>query len=570
MREITKLFYEWQHKADSSLQDELSVLENNSSLREDAFYTDLKFGTGGLRGVIGAGTNRMNIHTVGLATQGLANYLVRRVTKDDLRVAISYDSRHNSLLFAKTAASILAASNIKVYLYKNLMPTPCLSFAVRTLKCAEGIMITASHNPAKYNGYKVYGADGGQITTEDARSITEEIKKLDMFEDVKHCDFEKAMQTGLISYIEDEVIDAYIKAVRSQSLLHDRTVDKNVAIVYTTLNGTGLIPVTRTLAEEGYLNVFVVPEQKEPDGNFPTCPYPNPEIREALSLGISYCKQRQADLLIATDPDCDRVGIAVRNPDYKKDDKDSGDEYLLLSGNEVGLLLLEYVATMRLANHTMPSHPVFVKTIVTTSLAEKIADFYKIKTINVLTGFKFIGEQIGLLEKDGRSSDYILGFEESYGYLSGDYVRDKDAVNGVLMIVEMFSYYRKQGLSLIDKLKELYSRFGYCKNALFSYDFEGPQGFDRMQEIMASFRTLKDRFSDFKIKKVCDYVDGLDNLPPSDVLKFDFEEQIAMVVRPSGTEPKLKFYVSITSENEEKANVLLTRLKTTLEGFLKI
>lgn len=509
---------------------------------EDAFYRDLAFGTGGLRGVIGTGTNRMNVYTVAKASQGLADYLKKQSSQPS--VAIGYDSRIKSGVFARVAAGVFAANGIRVHIWPKLMPVPTVSFAVRRLEADAGIMITASHNPSKYNGYKVYGSDGCQITTQAAAQVLAEIEKLDIFEDVRRGDFAAFLKKGQISYISEEVYTAFVEHVKAQSVLFGDTVDKNTAIVYSPLNGAGKEPVLRTLREMGYTNVTVVAEQAEPDGNFPTCPYPNPEIREAMELGLRYARQNNADLLLATDPDCDRVGIAVKN--------EKG-EYVLLSGNETGILLLDYICAQRTKHGKMPQHPVMVKTIVTMDLAERIAAHYGLETRNVLTGFKFIGEQIGLLEKQGQENRYVFGFEESYGYLTGTYVRDKDGVDGAYMICEMFSYYATRGIRLTDKLQELYKEYGYCRNTLHSYQFEGSAGFAKMQEIMAAFRRGISSFGGRKVEKLLDYSQGLEGLPKSDVLKFLLEGGCSLVVRPSGTEPKLKLYLSVTAEDAQNA-----------------
>ena len=510
---------------------------------EDAFYRNLAFGTGGLRGVIGAGTNRMNVYTVAKASQGLAGYLIGKYG-EKASVSIGFDSRIKSDVFAKVAASVFAANGVAVYIWPELNPVPTVSFATRYLHTSAGVMITASHNPSKYNGYKVYGADGCQITTEAAEEILAEIEKLDIFADVKKIAFEDAVNEGKIAYISDEVLTAFIKEVKAQSVLFGENVNKNVAIVYSPLNGTGLKPVTRVLKEMGYTNIRIVKEQEHPDGNFPTCPYPNPEIKEAMALGMEYAKNCNADLLLATDPDCDRVGIAV---------KDKNGEYVLLSGNETGMLLLDYICSQRAKHGKMPNDPVMIKTIVTMDMGEQIANNYGVKTVNVLTGFKFIGEQIGLLEKQGKEDSYIFGFEESYGYLSGGYVRDKDAVDGAYLICEMFSYYSTKGISLLDKLNELFDTYGYCLNTLHSYEFEGSAGFAKMQEIMKSFRDGVESFGGRKIEKVLDYSEGLDGLPKSDVLKYLMEGNCSVVVRPSGTEPKLKTYISVSAATKEDA-----------------
>ena len=532
-------------KGDADVEKELSDIAADEAKIEDAFYRNLAFGTGGLRGVIGAGTNRMNIHVVAKASQGLADYIVKSVPEKDRKIAVSYDSRIKSDLFSKVAAGVFAANGIKVYIYSELMPTPCLSYAVRALHCAAGIMVTASHNPSEYNGYKVYGADGCQITTEAAKTILAEIEKLEIFADVKTGSFEQGLESGAIEYISDDIYTAFVGEVKKQSVLSENDqIDKNVAIVYSPLHGTGLKPVLRTLNESGYTNITVVREQEEPDGNFTTCPYPNPEIKEAMSLGMEYAERYNADLLLATDPDCDRVGIAVKTPDG---------EYRLLSGNETGMLLLDYICRKRTENGTMPQNPVFIKTIVTTDLAARIAAAYGVRTVNVLTGFKFIGEQIGLLEQQGKESSYIFGMEESYGYLSGGYVRDKDAVDGAFLICEMFAYYQTLGISLIDMLESLYKEYGYCLNTLHSYRFEGSKGFAKMQEIMRACRERISAIGGKKVVKVLDYAQGLDGLPKSDVLKFLLEDNCSVVVRPSGTEPKLKIYLSVTGVSMQEA-----------------
>ena len=425
INEIVDEYKRWEEKSADIVDIHEELLSMDSNEIEDAFYRDLAFGTGGLRGVIGAGSNRMNVYTVAKASQGLANYVNKHFLESP-SIAIAYDSRIKSDLFSRTAAEVFVANGIKTYMYSELMPTPCLSYAVRALDCSAGIVITASHNPSKYNGYKVYGDDGCQITTETADAILTEINKIDVFDDVKSIAFNEALQKGFVEYISDDVYTAFIEEIKGQSVLFSDEINRDVAIVYSPLNGTGLKPVTRALQESGFSNITVVAEQEKPDGNFPTCPYPNPEIREAMELGLKYCEKIGADLLLATDPDADRCGIAVKD----------GLDYRLITGNEVGILLLDYICNQRQKHGKMPENPVFVKTIVTTDLAEKIAANYDVKTINVLTGFKFIGEVIGKLEEDGREKDYICGFEESYGYLTGTYVRDKDAVNAAFMICE--------------------------------------------------------------------------------------------------------------------------------------
>ena len=537
-----KEYRRWLTKADMdpTLLEELRAMDEKQ--QEDAFYRDLSFGTGGLRGVIGAGTNRMNIYTVAKATQGLANYLKEHFRTPS--VAIGFDSRINSELFSKVAARVFAANGVKVHIWPELMPVPTVSFAVRELGCSAGVMVTASHNPSKYNGYKVYGADGCQITTQGAAEVFAKIEALDIFQDVRIMDFGTAWNDGQIMHIPEAVYTAFVENVKAQSVLYGDKTTHDVAIVYSPLNGAGRKPVLRTLEELGYTNITVVKEQEEPDGRFPTCPYPNPEIREAMELGLRYAKEKNADLLLATDPDCDRVGIAVKNA--------QGD-YVLLSGNEVGLLLLDYLCAEKQKHGKMPKDPVLVKTIVTVDLAERIAEHYGVETRNVLTGFKYIGEQIGLLEKAGEERRYLFGFEESYGYLTGTYVRDKDGVDGAVMICEMFSFYAARGIRLTDQLAKLYERYGYCRNTLHSYQFEGSAGFAKMQGIMAAFRQGISTFGGKAVEKVLDYSAGLEGLPKADVLKFYLDGGTTLVVRPSGTEPKLKLYLSVTAKDEAEA-----------------
>ncbi len=558
-RDYKSIYQTWLRKVDDvDLSKELKG--RNEAQIEDAFYRDLEFGTGGLRGVIGAGTNRRNIYTVAKASQGLSNYICKHYPNGKRSVAISRDSRLKSDVFAKIAARVFAANGIEVHLYPQISPVPTLSFATRYLHCSAGVRVTASHNPSKYNGYKVYGEDGCQITTEAAAEVLSEIESIDIFKDIKLISYDEGFEKTLISYIPPKVLTAFIKEVKSQSLLGKESIDKNVAIVYTPLNGTGLIPVTRTLEESGYTNITVVKEQQFPNGYFPTCPFPNPEIQEAMALGRKYAKDNNADLLLATDPDCDRVGIAVR-------DKDGN--YKLISGNQTGMLLFDYICSRRIALGIRPKEPVLVKTIVTTDRAEKIADHYHVKTVNVLTGFKYIGEQIGLLEKQGKESNYIFGFEESYGCLTGTYVRDKDAVDGAFRICERFAYYKSQGISLLDKLDELYKTYGYTNNSLHNYEFDGSSGFEKRQEIRKKFRSDIKEIGGKKIIKFFDYLPGLDGLPKADVLKFVLEDESSIIVRPSGTEPKLKAYISVTKESRQKAKEEDQNIADNLSGFFK-
>lgn len=519
---------------DEVLLDELNRMGEKEI--EDAFYRDLAFGTGGLRGVLGAGTNRMNIYVVAKATQGLSNYLKKHFSEPS--VAIGYDTRINSDVFSKVAAEVFSYNKIKVNIYSEPLSVPMLSFATRKLHCSAGVMITASHNPAEYNGYKVYGSDGCQITTKAAKEILDEINQIDEFE-VKRKAFEN---NELVSYIENDVCTSYIEEVKNQSFLYGEQINKDISVVYTPLNGTGLKPVRRVLKELGYANVVVVKEQEKPDGHFPTCPYPNPEVRQAMELGMKYAKEYNADILIASDPDCDRVGVAIREKD----------DFTILNGNQVGVLIFNYICERRCEIKNMPENPVLIKTIVTTDLADKIADYYGIKTINVLTGYKFIGEQIGTLEKENRLNDFIFSFEESDGYLSGTYVRDKDGVNGSCLVCEMFAFYKTKGISLRKKLNEIYDKFGYYDNSLHSYEFSGPQGFEKMQGIMNVFRTeCKKEICGIHIVDNKDYLYGIDNLPKSNVLKLFLEDGSSIVIRPSGTEPKLKVYISTVSEKKK-------------------
>lgn len=551
--QIEEKFSRWLERAvdDADLQKELIELKqaNDQKGIEDRFYRDLEFGTGGLRGVIGAGTNRMNIYTVRKATQGFANYLVD--SGSIKKVAIAYDSRIKSDLFAQQAAAVFAANGITAMLYPELMPTPALSFAVRHLVCGGGVCVTASHNPAKYNGYKVYGADGCQITTEAAAEILAQIEKVDAFDDVKIMAYSDALQQGLIQLIDDETVNAFIAAVESQQVTKGLTA--SLKVVYTPLNGTGLRCVTRVLNDIGIADVTVVPEQEKPDGNFPTCPYPNPEIREALQKGLELSEKVQPDLLLATDPDCDRVGIAVNN----------NGTFELMSGNEVGVMLLDYICKQRIAQGTMVLNPVAVKTIVTTDMTVCIAEKYGVELREVLTGFKFIGEQIGLLEKAGEADRYILGFEESYGYLSGSYVRDKDAVNGSMLICEMARFYKEQGKNLYQVMQELYEEHGYYYNRLLSFGFEGMDGMVQMQNLMAKLRaqppkeiagdTVIGTYDYATAKGTGIMADVVHNVPMSDVLEFTLEHNNKVLVRPSGTEPKIKIYLFAKGDTSANA-----------------
>ncbi|EGG90528.1 hypothetical protein HMPREF0491_02714 [Lachnospiraceae oral taxon 107 str. F0167] len=570
MNELTKKAYEtWKNAelSDEALRKELASIANDEEAINDRFYKELAFGTGGLRGVLGVGSNRMNIYTVGKASRGLANY-INSVSKSP-KLAIAYDSRNNSDVFARRAASVFAGAGIKVHIWKELMPTPALSFAVRELGCDGGIMVTASHNPAKYNGYKVYGADGCQIANEAADRILDEINNVDTFSDYKLVDFEEGLKSGIIEYVSEDTFNAFIDAVSTQTFIGDDIV-KNVKIAYTPLYGTGLRSVTTCLKKNGFTNIEVVKEQATPNGDFPTCPYPNPEIREALEVGLNVAKEVGADILIATDPDCDRVGIAVKQ----------NDDFRLFSGNEVGVLLTDFIAKRKVAMGIMPKKPVVVKTIVTTDLVNRVADDYGIETRDVLTGFKYIGDQIANLEKDGEVYRYLLGFEESYGYLSGSYVRDKDAVNGAYLIAQMFAYYKAQNKSLLEVLDGLYEKYGYYLNTLYSFEFEGESGMKKMDAIMDTFRNnIPKDIAGVKILEVRDYETSTQtnlatgekkpiDLPKSNVIKYILEGNSSAVLRPSGTEPKLKLYLAISSENEASARELESKISNEVKKSL--
>ena len=565
-------YLEWTSKTleDADLTAELEAVRDNEEEINDRFYRDLEFGTGGLRGVIGAGTNRMNIYTVRKATQGVADYI--NANFKDGSIAISYDSRIKSDVFAREVARVCAANGVKAHIYPELMPTPALSFAVRELKCSMGVMITASHNPAKYNGYKAYGPDGCQITNETADAVLANILSVNEFDDVKTVSFEEGLASGMISYIGPEVVESYYANVLKHSIHSEIVKTSGFKVVYTPLNGTGNKPVREILKRIGIQDVTVVKEQELPDGNFPTCPFPNPEIKQALELGMKYCEETGSDLLLATDPDCDRVGIAVKwNGDYK-----------LLTGNEVGALLLDYIASQRIAMGTMPPKPLAVKTIVTTDLCEFIAKKYGVELVNVLTGFKFIGEQIGRMEAKGEQDNYIFGFEESYGYLAGTYVRDKDAVVASMLICEMAAFYSKQGKNLVEVLQGLYDTYGYFLCTQQSFAFEGEQGMADMKKIMQELRANPAKeigpdkvlgFGDYLASSHTDMVSGektVINLPKSDVLMYELENGCKAVIRPSGTEPKIKIYYFVLRENEAAAREKEKELQSSFTKLLKI
>lgn len=542
-----------QENLDKELLDELKSADDI----QDRFYKELEFGTGGLRGVIGAGCNRMNIYTVRKATKGLADYL--NASSEPKCVAIAYDSRNKSDIFAREAAKVLAANDIKAYIYPRLEPTPALSWAVRYYNCGAGICVTASHNPAKYNGYKAYGADGCQINLEVADKILEGISKVDCF-DVETVDFDEAVKNGKIEIITEKCINDFVEAVYKQKVSDSKGIDK-LKLVYTPLNGSGLECVNKILDKLGVKNVTVVPEQENPDGNFPTCPYPNPEIREAMQKGLDLCDKVKPDLLIGTDPDCDRCGTAV--PDGKGG-------YYLINGNEMGVLLLDYICKTRIVENKMPENPVAISTIVSTDMINPIAEKYNVELRRTLTGFKFIGEQIGFLEADGEADRFIFGFEESYGYLSGAHVRDKDAVNATLLICEMAAYYADKGKSLLDAVNDLYEEFGYYRNALVSVTFEGESGMNRMNDIMKELRVnTPEEIGGLKVIGNVDYNADGTGLPKSNVLEFNLEGNAKFMVRPSGTEPKIKVYLSAVAPDSESADKINEKLASAAREMMK-
>ena len=556
--DYNKILENWINNAtkDADLVEELLSIKDNKEEIEERFYKELDFGTAGLRGIIGAGTNRMNIYIVGKATQGIAQYV--NANFDNPSVAVAYDSRIKSDLFARYAASCFAANGIKVYIYDELKPTPMLSFAVRHYGCAAGINVTASHNPSKYNGYKVYGEDGCQLTLEATNEVVSYIEKIDVFNDVKTMDFDDAVAQGLIEYISEDACTAYFDAVKAKAVNPQVFADGKFKVVYTALNGAGNKPVRRILKECGVENVTIVKSQELPDGNFPTCPYPNPEIKQAFEEALKVADEVKPDILLATDPDCDRVGIAVA----------VDGEYKLMSGNEVGAMLLNYILSVKSEKGTLPKNPVAVKTIVSTEIAQKIADKYGCQLINVLTGFKFIGEQILLLEQKGEDDRFVLGFEESYGYLAGSYVRDKDAVIASMLICEMAAHYKAQGKTLYDVMTSLYDEYGHYSNSQMSFSFEGISGMKRMAEIMSDYRENPPKeFNGYKVLSVADYKTSVKTdfatgnteeilLPKSDVLAYTLEKGAEVIVRPSGTEPKVKIYLTVVGNSAQEKQEL--------------
>ena len=560
MNEIESRYRAWRSRPDldPALAAELASIEGDEAAITDRFYRDLAFGTGGLRGVLGAGTNRMNIYTVRKATQGLADYL--NATDLPKRVAIAHDSRHNGDLFARETARVLAANGITACLYPRLEPTPALSWAVRYLGCGAGVCVTASHNPAKYNGYKVYGSDGCQITLEAAEKILAAIEAVDIFEGVRLADYDKAMADGLIQLIGEDCLDAFVDAVYAQRVGDGEGIGR-LNLVYTPLNGSGLECVRKLLGKLGVTHVTVVPEQEKPDGDFPTCPYPNPEIREAMQKGLELCDKVHPDLLLGTDPDCDRCGTAV--PDGKGG-------YRLITGNEMGIILLDYICRTRLARGTMPKDPVAVTTIVSTDMATPVAKKYGVELRRTLTGFKFIGEQIGNLEAEGHAERFIFGFEESYGYLSGGHVRDKDAVNATLLVCEAAAWYAAQGKTLLDAIEGLYKEYGYYRNALSSFTFEGESGMHTMQALMAGLRKDPPKeIAGYAVETALDYDAEGTGLPKADVLEYRLAGGHKFMVRPSGTEPKIKVYMSAVADSEAAADAVNAALGEAAARMMK-
>lgn len=569
---ILKAYNNWLEKAtnDKDLIEELVSIKGNNDEINDRFYKSLEFGTAGLRGVIGAGTNRMNIYTVGAASQGIADY-VNSVTKNG-KIAIAYDSRIKSDLFARHAATIFAANGLTVYIYPELAPTPMLSFAVRYLKCDAGVVITASHNPSKYNGYKAYGPDGCQFGPDASEYVLSIVNKVDIFSGVKTCDYDTAVNEGKIKLIENDVFEAYYNEVAKQSVADDGYDLSNINVIYTPLNGAGNKPVREMLKRIGVKNLSVVKAQELPDGNFPTCPYPNPEIRQTFELALEDAKTNKADLLLATDPDSDRVGIAVYH----------NDEYILMTGNDVGSLLLNYLLTRKTELGTMPKNPFAVKTIVSTNLVNFIANDFGCTLKEVLTGFRFIGEQIGLLEQKGETDRYILGFEESYGYLAGGYVRDKDAVVASMLICEMCSYYKSKGMTLVDTLNSLYEKYGYIFNCQKSIACEGMGGMEKMADSMNNLRENPPKeIGGSKVVKIVDYKTSLStdlesgktdtvDLPKSNVLSYYMENGCQTLVRPSGTEPKIKIYIMAVSDNIDLSKSLANDIANSMTNLLNL
>ncbi len=572
MNDVNKLYELWLEKTadNAEIQKELLSIKGNEEEILDRFYRNLEFGTAGLRGVLGAGTNRMNTYTVCQATQGLADCLNSKY--DSASVAIGYDSRINSDVFSKQCAEVLAANGIKAYIFPRLMPTPLLSFAVMRLKCQSGIVITASHNPSKYNGYKCYDPAGYQMTDEAALETYSFIQKVDMFKDIKRIPFDEGLEKGLIEYISDDLVEEFYSLVMQRPINPEVSRESDLKVIYSPLNGTGNIPVRTVLSRAGFKNVEVVPQQEMPDGTFPTCPYPNPEIKQVFECAIEMTKTDKADLLLATDPDCDRVGIAVL----------TGGEYVLLSGNDVGVLLAEYMLSARKEKGTLPENPLMTKSFVSTPLINLVAGKYGCKVVDVLTGFKYVGEFISKLEKKGEGNRFVMGFEESYGYLIGTHARDKDAVAASLMICEMAAYYKSKGKTLVDVLNGIYDEFGNYVNKLYNFAFEGASGMVRMAEIMAQTRENPPKelaglkvlkVHDFEASTVTDTETGAKTaieLPKSNVLAYSLPEGNFAIVRPSGTEPKIKVYITGCGKTRADAENRADLLGAAMKDLIKV
>lgn len=572
MSEYDKLYSLWLEKADRDpdLKEELESIRGNEKEILDRFYKTLEFGTGGLRGVIGAGTNRMNVYTIAQATQGLADYL--NANFDSPSVAIAYDSRIKSDLFAKTAAGVLAANSVKVYFYDELMPTPMLSFAVIRLRCSSGIVITASHNPSKYNGYKCYGPEGYQMTDEAAKETLSYINKVDIFSGIKIMDFDEALAEDKIDFIEDWVKEEFYNEELKCRLENDVCAKSGIKVIYSPLNGTGNKPVRHILKKTGVENLRIVLSQEKPDGTFPTCPFPNPEIKQVFEEGMKMAEDFPADILLATDPDCDRVGIAVL---------DNG-ECKLMSGNEVGCMLTQYILSRLKEQSRLPEKPVVVKTIVTTELVRAIANDYNCEMFDLLTGFKYIGELIEKLKSKGEEDRYVLGFEESYGYLTGTHVRDKDAVNASMMIIEMAAYYKLQGKTLIDVMNGIYKKYGMYLNTLFNFGFEGADGMKKMSRMMENMReNAPEKIAGMTVEKIADYersvttytADGKTEpitLPVSNVLSYSLPDDNKVIIRPSGTEPKIKIYVTAHAKDRDNARKITDSIISDVKKLMGI
>ncbi len=572
MNDVKLLYDIWVEKTKNNpeIQNELVSVKDNDDEILDRFYKNLEFGTAGLRGVLGAGTNRMNTYTVCQATQGLADYLNSK--GEGASVVIGYDSRIKSDVFAAECAGVLAANGIKTYIFPRLIPTPVVSFAVMRLKCDSGIVITASHNPSKYNGYKCYDPKGYQMTDEAARETYSFIQKVDMFDGVKHMPFDEALENGLIEYVSEELVEEFYALVMQRPINSDICRNSDIKIIYTPLNGTGNIPVRTVLDRAGFKNVAVVKEQEMPDGTFPTCPYPNPEIKQVFECALEMTKEEKADLLLATDPDCDRVGIAVLD----------GDEYILLTGNDVGVLLADYMLSARKEKGTLPENSLMTKSFVSTPLITRVAAKYGCTVVDVLTGFKYVGEFIANLENTGDDHRFIMGFEESYGYLIGTHARDKDGVAASLMICEMAAHYKEKGMSLADALDEIHKEFGYYTDDLYNLPFEGASGMVKMKKIMSDTRSNPPaELAGMQVLKVYDYqsstitdtvsgaVEAI-NLPQSNILAYALPDGNFAIVRPSGTEPKIKIYITGCGKSKAESEAVAKKIGNAMKSLLKI